>query len=223
MWQMITDVSREPNASIFSIYADGGSTFLRHLTYYLRVLEKRTISRSCRGSYPGRPDSRSSLYELWILHLMTQYLLLFWQLRSFFGRGALSDERTGLSFVYALASAAFLGSKSLGTLNHILLSQVWDFPFRRLVRLAGSLRSYSTPPPHGSAFCAEHSSSLLPATSQHGHYWPSCHRAPQGPMTIYLFSVKTFVFFFRCSSFDKKGGVGLFYNWCSLTTPEVTL
>jgi hypothetical protein len=32
----------------------------------------------------------------------------------------------------------------------------------------------------------------------------------------------SFFFFFRCSSFDKKGGVGLFYNWCSLTTPYST-
>jgi hypothetical protein len=58
----------------------------------------------------------------------------------------------------------------------------------------------------------EKSSSLLPARSQHGH---SRHRAPLGPMAIYLFNVKTFVFFsfFRCSSFDKKRGVGLFsYN-----------
>jgi hypothetical protein len=70
-------------------------------------------------------------------------------------------------------------------------------------------------PPH----TAEQSSRLLPATSQHGH---SCHRAPLGPMVIYLFSVKTFAFFFRCSSFDKKGGVGLFYNCCSLTSPYST-
>jgi hypothetical protein len=55
---------------------------------------------------------------------------------------------------------------------------------------------------------AEQSSSLLPATSQHGHFW---HRAPLGPMAIYLFNVKTFVYFFRCSSFDKKGGVGIFF------------
>jgi hypothetical protein len=35
----------------------------------------------------------------------------------------------------------------------------------------------------------------------------------------YICSVsRLFFFFFRCSSFDKKGGVGLFYNWCSLTT-----
>jgi hypothetical protein len=36
------------------------------------------------------------------------------------------------------------------------------------------------------------SRSLLPTTSQHGHSW---HRAPLGPMAIYLFSVKTFLFF----------------------------
>jgi hypothetical protein len=40
---------------------------------------------------------------------------------------------------------------------------------------------------------AEQSSSLLLAASQHGYSW---HRAPLGPMAIYLFNVKTFVFFF---------------------------
>jgi hypothetical protein len=39
---------------------------------------------------------------------------------------------------------------------------------------------------------AEQSSSLLPAKSQHGHSW---HRAPLGPMAIYLFSIKTCFFF----------------------------
>jgi hypothetical protein len=56
---------------------------------------------------------------------------------------------------------------------------------------------------------AEQSSSLLPVTGQHGHSW---HRAPLGPRAIYLFNVKAFVFpFFRCSSFDKQGGLGLFF------------
>jgi hypothetical protein len=58
---------------------------------------------------------------------------------------------------------------------------------------------------------AEQSSSLLPATSQHGHSW---HRAPLGHMAIYLFCVKTFVFFFfffRCSSSDKREGLGFFF------------
>jgi hypothetical protein len=53
--------------------------------------------------------------------------------------GALSDERTGVSFTTAagLASAVILGSESRGTGDHILLSQMQDFPFRRLLRLAG--------------------------------------------------------------------------------------
>jgi hypothetical protein len=55
----------------------------------------------------------------------------------------------------------------------------------------------------------QQSSSLLPVTSQHGHSW---HGAPLVPIAIYLFSVKTFVFFFffRCSSFDKREGLGSF-------------
>jgi hypothetical protein len=48
-----------------------------------------------------------------------------------------------------LASVVFLGSESLGTHGHNLFSQIWDFPFRRLLRLAGSRWRYSTPPPHG--------------------------------------------------------------------------
>jgi hypothetical protein len=72
---------------------------------------------------------------------------------------------------------------------------------------------------------AEQSSSLLPATSQYGHSW---HRTPLGPMAIYLFSVKTFVFsYFRCSSFDKERGVGHFFiigvPLLHIIPPEVTL
>jgi hypothetical protein len=66
----------------------------------------------------------------------------------------LSDERMGLSFVCAAGPCqpqVFLGSESLGIRDRILLSQIWDFPFRRLLRLAGSRWRYSTPPPHGSA------------------------------------------------------------------------
>jgi hypothetical protein len=60
--------------------------------------------------------------------------------------GALSDERTSLSFVYAAGpgQVAFLGSESLGTRGHILLSQIWDFTFRRLLWLAGSRWRYLT-------------------------------------------------------------------------------
>jgi hypothetical protein len=62
--------------------------------------------------------------------------------------GAPSDERTGLlQMLLALASAVIFGSESRGTSDHILLSQIRDFPFRRLLRLAGLRWRYSTPPP----------------------------------------------------------------------------
>jgi hypothetical protein len=54
-----------------------------------------------------------------------------------------------LYILLALARVVFLGSESLGTRDHILLSQIWDFPFRRPLRLAGWWWKYSYPPPHG--------------------------------------------------------------------------
>jgi hypothetical protein len=68
---------------------------------------------------------------------------------------SLSDEKTGLSFVCASGPCqrSLSRSQSLGTCDRILLSQIWDFPFRRLLRLAGSRWRYSTPPPHGLHVC----------------------------------------------------------------------
>jgi hypothetical protein len=43
-----------------------------------------------------------------------------------------------LYMLLALASAVFLVSEFIGTRDRISLSQIWDFPFRRLRRLAGS-------------------------------------------------------------------------------------
>jgi hypothetical protein len=57
-----------------------------------------------------------------------------------------------LYMMLVLASVVSLGSESLGTRDHILLSQIWDFPFFRLLRLAGSRWRYSNPPPHGCSF-----------------------------------------------------------------------
>jgi hypothetical protein len=54
--------------------------------------------------------------------------------------GALSDERTvcRLQLLLALASEVIFGSESRKTRGYILLSQIQDFPFRHLRRLAGS-------------------------------------------------------------------------------------
>jgi hypothetical protein len=79
-----------------------------------------------------------------------QIFIAVWKLWSFF-RGAPSLTRGRvylLHMLLTLVRAVFLESESLGTRDHILLSQIWDFPFRRLLRLAGSRCRYSTPPPH---------------------------------------------------------------------------
>jgi hypothetical protein len=79
---------------------------------------------------------------------MTSFLLLpdscvFVDLgRSFWTRGRVCC----LQLLLILASAVILGSESLGTRNHILLSQIWDFPFRPLLRLAGIWWRYLTMP-----------------------------------------------------------------------------
>jgi hypothetical protein len=80
-----------------------------------------------------------------------QIFISIWQLRYCFCREpSLTIERVCLLYMLlALASAVFLGSESFGSHDYILLSQNWDFPFRRLLRHAGSRWRYSTPPPHG--------------------------------------------------------------------------
>jgi hypothetical protein len=67
-----------------------------------------------------------------------------------------------LQLLLALANAVILGSEFLGTHDHILLSQIRDFPFCSLLRLAGLRWRYSTPPPHGSVLFCLLSKSKLP-------------------------------------------------------------
>jgi hypothetical protein len=86
------------------------------------------------------------------LGLMARYLLLFDSYGlCFCGAPSLTRGRVCLLYILLalLARAVFLGSESLETRVHILLSKIWDFPLRRLLRLAGSRWRYSIPPPHG--------------------------------------------------------------------------
>jgi hypothetical protein len=53
-----------------------------------------------------------------------------------------------LQLLLALARPVIFGSLSRGTRDHILLSQIRDFYFRRLLRLAELRWRYSTSPPH---------------------------------------------------------------------------
>jgi hypothetical protein len=79
-----------------------------------------------------------------------QIFITLWQLRSCFsGVPSLTRGRVCLLYMLlALISVVFLGSGSLGTRDHILLAEIWDFPFRHLLRLAGSRWRYSNPCPN---------------------------------------------------------------------------
>jgi hypothetical protein len=81
-----------------------------------------------------------------------QIFIIVWQLRvCWFGAPSLTRGQVWhLQLLLVLASAVIFRSESRRTRGHILLSQIRDFPFRRLLRLAGSRWRYSTPPPHGS-------------------------------------------------------------------------
>jgi hypothetical protein len=66
--------------------------------------------------------------------------------------GALSDERTGLSFTVAAFTSpaqSFSGPTPLGLVIIFYCLTIQDFPFRRLLRLAVVRWRYSPPPPHG--------------------------------------------------------------------------
>jgi hypothetical protein len=105
------------------------------------------------------------------LGLMTRYLAItIWQLRScFYGDPSLTRGRVCLLYMLlGLPKAVFLVFESLGTRDHILLSQMWDFPFRRLLRLAGSRRRYSTLPLHGSTLTDRKRPLLSPINFRHG-------------------------------------------------------
>jgi hypothetical protein len=80
-----------------------------------------------------------------------QIFIIVWRLRvCWFGAPSLTRWRVcRLKLLLALASAVIFGSESCRTHDHILLPQFRDFPFRRLLRLAGSRWRYSSPPSHG--------------------------------------------------------------------------
>jgi hypothetical protein len=80
--------------------------------------------------------------------------------------GALSVTRgqfCRLQLLLALASAVILGSESRGTRDHILLSQIRDFPFRRHLRIAELRWTYLTPPPHGTSLRINPTESIFSA------------------------------------------------------------
>jgi hypothetical protein len=121
------------NSKLISWQAGVSKLDFTLLDYSLNLMLRQTVSRPV---YPGIKHP-SGAYD--------QIFITLWQLRFCCGAPSLTRGRVRLLYMLlALASAVLLVSKA-----HILLSQIWDFPFRRLLRLAGSRWRYSTPPPHG--------------------------------------------------------------------------
>jgi hypothetical protein len=118
----------------------------------LMVMPNKTV-KSESESYVTTDCQSASLSwnkaPIWGLRPDLYYCLICW-----FGAPSLTRGRVcRLQLQLTLASAVIFVSESRRTRGHILLSQIRDFPFRRLLRLAGSRWRYSNPPPHGS--CCE--------------------------------------------------------------------
>jgi hypothetical protein len=71
-----------------------------------------------------------------------------------------------LQLLLVLASTVILGSNSSGTRDHILLSQIRDFPFHHLLWLTGLQRTYST-----SLHTGYSPLTVLLITFQYGPHW----------------------------------------------------
>jgi hypothetical protein len=100
--------------------------------------------------YDRRSVSQSVLEQSNHLGLTTRSLLLSNSCRVVDVRRSLwREDGCRLYLLLAFASTVILGSESRATSDHILLFQIRDFPFCRLLRLAGSRWRYSIPPPHG--------------------------------------------------------------------------
>jgi hypothetical protein len=124
------------------------------LSLYSQLLNRLGLSTNLSQSQSHIATDGQSISKSWCLapsRAHDQVFITVWLLRScFYGAPFLTRERVCLLYMLlALASVVFLGSECLGTRDHILLSQIWDFPFLRLLRLSGSRRRYSTPPPYG--------------------------------------------------------------------------
>jgi hypothetical protein len=132
------------SASVFTSLLAGDwltTNSLLQLTHKSRTLLTAISSLSRNQSQTHIATDGQSVSKSWChLLLFDSYGLVF------LGVPFLRRGRVCLLYMLLVpASVVFLGPESLGTRDHILLSQIWDFNFRRLLRLAGSRWRYSNP------------------------------------------------------------------------------
>jgi hypothetical protein len=117
-----------------------------------------------------------------------------------------------LQFLLVLASAVIYGSESRGTRDHILLYQIGDFPFCRLLPLTGLRWRYSTPPPLlkilGGLHRRHHIEQLIvlccPVGCPRNHVLRTCYRVA----TRSLLSVITETIVYLAVAYQRTSGSG---------------
>jgi hypothetical protein len=105
-------------------------------------LHRYTASRQSHIATDGLSVSKSWCRAPSEAH--NQIFITVWQLQPCFcGALSLTGGRVCLLYILlALAIAVYLVSEFLGTRDHILLSHIRDFPFRRLLRLRATVEVF---------------------------------------------------------------------------------
>jgi hypothetical protein len=133
--QVVTAITY--NTSNFSLYKT--SLLTSSPDFFLRLLSLSLMLRPkvSRSVYLRIKHRSAVCYQIFITVRQLRVCLS--------GAPSLTRGRVCcLQLVLGLASTVLLGSESRGNRDNILLSQIRDFPFRRLLRLAGLRWRYST-------------------------------------------------------------------------------